>query len=244
MNYLIQIKQFWQAHEAEQFSTDEIAFYLYLLETSNKIGWRNPFKRNNALVKADLRIKSFDKLCMVRNRLKSSGLIDFQTQNGNCNVEYELIDLSKNSEGFRQGIKGGDMKGLSEVLPELSKVKIENINKNKRVGESISANDFYEMFLGYFAENQEALKMMLGSTSLSKSTPEEIQAVILKFCEWYVNKGRVSPDFGKNKEALQRWFQNEKPTDKIVPISKRYNTNALHIKESKADQLRKTGLYE
>ena len=240
MNYLIQIKQFWQAHEGEQFSTDEIAFYFYLLETSNKLGWRNPFKRNNALVKAGLNIKSFDKLCMVRNRLKSLGLIDFQTQNGNSNVEYELIDLSKNSEGFRQGIKGGDMKGLSEVLPELSKVKNENINKNKRVGETVTATDFYQMFLDYFAENQEVLKMMVDSTPLSISTPEEIQAVILKFCEWYTNKGRVSPDFGKNKEALQRWFQNEKSTDKIVSIGRRYP----HIKESKADQLRKTGLYE
>ena len=146
MNYLIQIKQFWQVHEAEQFSTDEIAFYMYLLETSNKMGWRNPFKRNNALVKAGLSIKSYDKLSAVRNRLKAVGLINFQTQNGNANTEYLLIDLSKNSEGNKQGLIGSLAEGNSEVLPKLSKVINENLNKNERVEESLLSKIFINCF--------------------------------------------------------------------------------------------------
>ena len=244
MNYLIQIKQFWQVHEAEQFSTDEIAFYMYLLETSNKLGWRNPFKRNNALVKAGVSIKSYDKLSAVRNRLKALGLIDFQTQNGNANTEYLLIDLSKNSEGNTEGIKVGLPKGNSEVLPELSKVKTINLNKNERVGESLSIQSFYQMFLDYFSENQDELKAMLNMTSLSKSATEEIQAVIFKFCKWYAEQKRISPDFEKNKAALMRWFQNERPSESMKPLGKLYAVNDKINKESKTDQLRKTGLYE
>ena len=243
MNYLIQIKQFWQVHQLESFSTDEIAFYMYLLETSNKMGWHNPFKRNNALVKAELNIKSYDKLTAVRNRLKEVGLIDVKTQNGIPNVEYEIRDLSNNSEGIPKGIEVGLPKGNSEVLPKISKVINENLNKNERVGESLSIESFYQKFLDYFAEHQDELKTMLQATPFTESTPEDIQGVIHKFCTWYVQNKRISPDFEKNKAALMRWFQNEKPLTK-KPLGKLYAVQGPNKMESKADQLRKTGLYE
>jgi hypothetical protein len=246
MNYLVQIKQLWRVHEAESLSTDEIAFYFYLLELSNKLGWLNPFKRNNSLVKAELNIKSYDKLSAIRNRLKLLRLIDFRTQNGNANAEYELTDLSKNSEGITGGITVGLRKGDSEVLPELSKAKTINLNKNERVGETISIDsieNFYQMFLDYFAENQDELKTMLQATVLADSTAEEIQSVILKFCTWYVQQKRVSPDFEKNKTALMRWFQKEKPVEKKT-FGKLYAVTPTNKIESKTDQLRKSGLYE
>jgi hypothetical protein len=244
MNYLILIKQFWQVHEAEQFSTDEIALYFYLIETSNKIGWRNPFKRNNALVKAELLIKSYDKLSAIRTRLKIVGLIDFQTQNGNANVTYEIKDLSKKSEGRGEGIKGGVPEGFQEVVPKLSKDRNENLNLNEKVGETIVIESFYQMLIKHFEQYPNELESMRINTPLSISTPEEVEAVILKFCTWYVNQNRVSPDFEKNKQALMRWFTNERPAEKTKNSTKKLTINDKNRNNSKADYLRKKGLYE
>ena len=85
---------------------------------------------------------------------------------------------------------------------------------------------------------------MINTTPLSKSTPEEIQAVIFKFCTWYAQQKRISPDFEKNKAALMRWFQNERPSESMKPLGKLYGVKDKINKESKTDQLRKTGLYE
>ena len=138
MNYIHQIKQFWLIQESESLSLAEIALYFYLLEVSNKLNWRNPFKRNNAKILADLGIKSFDKLSDSRKRLRDVGLIDFETQNGHANVVYHLIDLSILSKGREGGLPQGSEGGSpevrrkvlpevhSEVLPELSKVKTKN----------------------------------------------------------------------------------------------------------------------
>ena len=70
MNYLHQIKHFWLIHEAESLSVFETALYFYLLESSNKCLWRNPFKRSNIKIQADLGIKSYDKLSDCRKRLR------------------------------------------------------------------------------------------------------------------------------------------------------------------------------
>lgn len=94
MNYIEQIRSFWRSHEEHLFSTTEVAVYFYLVEVCNICHWKNPFKRNNAKIGADLGI-SFNTLKNARNRLHQAGLIDFETRNGSPNVSYTLSKFDK-----------------------------------------------------------------------------------------------------------------------------------------------------
>lgn len=94
MKYIDYIKLFWRSHDEHSFSTTEIALYFHLLEVCNICRWKNQFKRNNIKIQADLGI-SYNTLKNARNRLKQSGLIDFQSKNGNANVSYSLSNFDE-----------------------------------------------------------------------------------------------------------------------------------------------------
>ncbi len=94
MNYIELIKRFWRSHEEHSFSTTEIALYFHLLEICNICRWKNPFKRNNSKIEADLGI-SYNTLKNARHKLAQCGLISFKTQNGSPNVTYTLSEFDK-----------------------------------------------------------------------------------------------------------------------------------------------------
>jgi hypothetical protein len=89
MNYLSQKNGFWRSHEEHSFGTTEVALYFYLLEVCDKCGYKNPFKRNNAKIEADLSI-SFNTLKNARNKLHQAGLLAFKTTSGSPGVLYTL----------------------------------------------------------------------------------------------------------------------------------------------------------
>jgi predicted transcriptional regulator len=92
MNYIELIRDFWRAHEEHSFGTTEVAVYFYLVEVCNICHCKNPFKRNNSKIEADLGI-SFNTLKNARNRLVQAGLIKFETKNGSPNVIYTLSNF-------------------------------------------------------------------------------------------------------------------------------------------------------
>lgn len=94
MTYIGLIKAFWRSQEEHSFGPTEVALYLYLLEVCNICHWKNPFKRNNAKIEADLSM-SYHTLKNARNRLKACGLIDFKTISGSSNVVYTLTPTSE-----------------------------------------------------------------------------------------------------------------------------------------------------
>jgi hypothetical protein len=245
MNYLHQIKQFWLIQESECLSVAEIALYFYLLEVCNKLNWHNPFKRNNAKIQADLGIKSYDKLSDTRKRLQAVHLIDFETQNGHANTVYYLKDLSilsKGKEGgLPKGFRGGSSEVQREVLPKLSKVKTKNLNLNinqEKVSHSTDSQALYQELQNFFDAHPNELTDMLKPTQIKTVSRGEIDAVILKFCEWYEKEGRISPDFEKNKIALAKWFCKEKRNQY------QNKPSASTPKKSKEDEWRDKGLYD
>lgn len=126
MNYIEQVRGFWRAHEEHSFSTTEVAVYFYLVEVCNICHWKNPFKRNNAKIGADLGI-SFNTLKNARNRLRQTGLIDFKTTNGSSNVLYTLSNFDKVTNEVSAEVGNEVSNEVSnEVLP--SKYKL---NKTK-----------------------------------------------------------------------------------------------------------------
>jgi hypothetical protein len=78
MNYIQLINAYWQLREQGILTASQGDLYMFLLHTSNKLGWKNPFTQPNALICAVLDI-SEKTLIRNRNILKQEGLIDFES---------------------------------------------------------------------------------------------------------------------------------------------------------------------
>ena len=99
MNYIELINHYWQLREQGIVSGAEGDLYLYLLHTSNKLGWKNPFNQSNRLICAFLNI-SEKSLIKYKNVLKQEGLIDFEPGNAvkqNSSYTLLLLDDCNNS---------------------------------------------------------------------------------------------------------------------------------------------------
>lgn len=131
MNYIEQIKAFWRLHEQEEFSTNEIALYFYLLEVNNITSWSTSFKRNNSKINVDLGM-SYKVLRNSRNRLKQSGVIDFKTISGSPNTLYTLTTFVKKAEvrAEVEGEVGAEVRARSGKTKDKlnSKLKLNNIS--------------------------------------------------------------------------------------------------------------------
>lgn len=129
MNYIAQIRGFWQLHEQYGLNASDTALYFYLLEVCNITNWANPFRRNTAKLLADLKI-SRSSLERSRKRLKAAGILKFRSVNGTANVTYQLFDLESifrnrfipNEQAGAKAIETGSDKG-SDQLNENSKPK-------------------------------------------------------------------------------------------------------------------------
>ena len=85
MNYIELINQFWRLNEEHSFTTSEVAVYFYLLNTANRLSWKNPFNQSNGYIINALNI-SEPTLIRVRNNLKNYGLLDFKRAQGRKNL--------------------------------------------------------------------------------------------------------------------------------------------------------------
>lgn len=160
MNYINQIKTFWISQEGNQLSTTDIALYFYLLEICNRCAWAGTFKRNNAKVYADLSL-SYKTLQASRDRLRTVGLIEFWTKNGDPNVTYRINELGNISKGEGRGegrgSVGGEGRGSGRV----------NINSNINLNQTDnpSADDA--------ADPEPALEIFQSEELPEKSGKEE-----------------------------------------------------------------------
>jgi hypothetical protein len=92
LNYIKQIKFFWKQAKRHSLGDGEIAMYFYLLECSNVHDWENPVMEPNATLQSAIRVKSFNTLKEIRNRLQQAGLIKFKSKNGSATVEYDIFN--------------------------------------------------------------------------------------------------------------------------------------------------------
>lgn len=76
MGYIELINNMWMLREQGIISAKETDLYMYLLNRCNRLGWKNPFNQPTAIVCASLGITRHA-LTNSRNKLKQSGLIDF-----------------------------------------------------------------------------------------------------------------------------------------------------------------------
>ena len=191
MNYLKQIRGFWRSHEEHLFTCTEVALYFHLVEVCNICGWKNPFKRNNSKIGADLRI-SINTLKNARNKLAQCGLISFKTQNGSPNVAYTLSKFDE--VGSEVTIEVGSEVGSEvtiEVLPTKDKLNQTKPNQTKK---SKSHSEVETSVL----EKIENLDFKKSESKNPKGAPAQnpiYSAMVSVWFKFYSEKFKVKPEF-------------------------------------------------
>lgn len=95
MNYIRLINGFWNLHEVKSFRATEISLYFYLLKVCNSVSWSESFELKNQRILVDL-CMSYHTMCNARNKLKQSGLIEFETKNGSNKTVYSIVTTFAN----------------------------------------------------------------------------------------------------------------------------------------------------
>lgn len=99
MNYIIEIKEFYDWLESNELSESAINLWHALMHTANKTRWQNHFSVAISTLKSKTKC-SKDALYRARNQLKQKGRIDFIQRKGNQSAVYEIISFQAFQSDF------------------------------------------------------------------------------------------------------------------------------------------------
>ena len=126
MNYIAEIKAFYDLVQVKQLSTGQIALWNALMYINNKCAWIEWFTVPNILLELNTGM-SRSGVLKARNSLKQLGLIDFKT-NGTKATNYKIMTMSKSTQDGKQvGVQ--DSKQDSNTLNKLKETKLDNTKK-------------------------------------------------------------------------------------------------------------------
>lgn len=216
MNYIEQIKAFWRLHEQEEFSTNEIALYFYLLEVNNITSWSTSFKRNNSKINVDLGM-SYKVLRNSRNRLKQSGVIDFKTISGSPNTLYTLTTFVKKAEvraevrAEVEGEVGAEVRARSGKTKDKLKHKLKH-KHNSSPEASATGNEKKESF-PYWSSLVEVwfnrYEMHIGEKpTFPPSSAKNLKNICTRLRKMYKEKNSHDWDEVKALASLNKFLDN------------------------------------
>lgn len=142
MNYISLINKFWELDAEIHFSDKEIALYFHLLNTCNRLTWKNPFGQSNAMMIARFGWgkSSFD---FAKKKLKDVGLIDFKPGDGRGNVyTYWICNIKVIKKVSRkQTLYDHLSKTLSDTLSETKPTTSIDLNKDLNFDATASSSE-------------------------------------------------------------------------------------------------------
>ena len=144
MNYIAEIKAFYDLVQVKQLSTGQIALWNALMYINNKCAWIEWFTVPNILLELNTGM-SRSGVLKARNSLKQLGLIDFKA-NGTKATSYKVHTIAKSTQESNQistqdGVQVGkqvstqDSKQDSNTLNKLNETKLkkENIKQGRNI---------------------------------------------------------------------------------------------------------------
>jgi hypothetical protein len=100
MNYISLINRFWTLNQEHCFNASEIALYFHLLDVSNSLAWKNPFKQGNLRICAAINM-SEPTIQRAREKLVKVELLTFKSGKVKRELtEYFLIESKGESLGI------------------------------------------------------------------------------------------------------------------------------------------------
>ncbi len=162
MNYILEIKAFYDWLEVNQLSTAGIVLWHALMHIANKTGWQDNFTVAIAVleIKTGLQKKA---IINARNNLKQAGLIDFTSRTGNKSAIYKMNSFvvlketqTEPQKGTQIGTQTEPQKGTINKQDEFKQNNIKK--KNNKKEKELSP---FEQALVDFTDHRKALKKPL-----------------------------------------------------------------------------------
>lgn len=215
MNYLAEIKAFYDLVQVKQLSTGQIALWHALMAINNKCAWIEWFTVPNIMLELNTGM-SRSGVLKARNSLKQYGLIDFKT-NGTKATNYKIITIAKskqesNQESTQESEQASKQdstqvsKQDSNTLNKLNETKLKKENiKRKRYGENqnvLFTDEEYEKVKTYFPNDYEKRIQALDDYIQSKGAKYKDFVATLK--NWARKEGYKPPSLSEPKKEKFR----------------------------------------
>lgn len=97
MNYILEIKAFYDWLEVNQLSTSGIALWHALMHIANKTGWQDTFTVATAVLSTKTGLEK-QAIYRARAMLQNKGLISFKTRTGNQSAMYQIHSFASFKE--------------------------------------------------------------------------------------------------------------------------------------------------
>ncbi len=212
LNYIAEIKAFYDLVQVKQLSTGQVALWHALMCINNKCAWIEWFSAPNLTLEL-LTGLSRKGIYNARNVLKQYNLIDFRT-NGTKATSYKMISLQHITQGTTQGTTQDTTQGTTQDSATLIKLNktirnetssndhldqgcVDDEDKNSSCG---IANEFYETFR--YPPNQIQIQMLLSFLD-DGLTPWHITEALKRSAK----AGARSPTYART--ILQDWVNKQ-----------------------------------
>ena len=198
MNYLAEIKAFYDLVQVKQLSTGQIALWHALMAINNKCAWIEWFTVPNIMLELNTGM-SRSGVLKARNSLKQYGLIDFKT-NGTKATNYKMITIAKSKQESNQDSTQESEQASKQVSTQVGKQDSNTLNKlneTKHIKENIKKK---------YGENQNVLFTDEEYEKVKAYFPKDYEKRIQALDDYIQSKGAKYKDF---VATLKNWARRD-----------------------------------
>lgn len=143
MNYITEIKAFYDRLETNPLPSPAIALWHALMHTANKTGWQQEFTVAVSVLtmKSGLNDQAVKR---ARNKLKQSGLIQWEPRGGNQSAAYQMKSLVVQNEV--QNVPQSVPQHEPQYDPQSE--PINKLNETKQINNILRVRAYYENHIG------------------------------------------------------------------------------------------------
>lgn len=151
MNYLSEIKAFYDRLELNPLPSPAIALWHALMSIANKTGWQQEFTVaiSVLILKSGLNAQAIKR---ARNRLEQDGYITWKSRGGNQSALYHLKSLAvqNDNKNVPQSVSQSELKSVPQHVPQCVPQSVpinkDKLKQNKTIIDSIFPIEKFELF--------------------------------------------------------------------------------------------------
>ncbi len=181
MNWLKEIKEFFNLQEINRLSTGQIALWHALMYINNKCAWTEWFTVANSTLQSETGLTR-DGIYKARNVLKQKGYIDFKETGPSKPSRYKMLSLVDCiQDSIHHCIQDSIQDSIQSCIPlnKLNETKHKQNNKEKNNKKEIE--DFFEKLWKLYPKKQ-------GKGSVSDTQKEKLYKIGYEELERAVNR--------------------------------------------------------
>ena len=203
MNYIAEVKAFYDRLELNPLTAPAIALWHALVSIANKSGWQQEFTASVSILmlKSGLNAQAIKR---ARNQLEQKGYITWRSRGGNQSAIYHLNSLVVQNEG--KNVPQSELQSVPQSVPqsEPQGVPINKLNKTKRNETDIPPISpvelFEEFWTAYPKEGNRFLTEQEYCQAVLAGVPEADMLLAAKNYAEHCRSKQTSRKYIKNPE--------------------------------------------